>query len=157
MLVSSPSQAKTCEGKCLMLKCTCYTLFLSALICVCNSRDYSMLPFGLFGWWKSRLISADLIVPCERKQAKTSRNKPGKDKRTGPLIFLTLLTPIYYDNVTPLLLLAFFLYLFTCYLYLFCHIFSVTCNTYHLLSVSFLSHFFYVIEMILSHKICLIS
>jgi len=39
----------------------------------------------LFGWWKSRLISADLIVPYERKQAKTSRNKPGKDKRTGPI------------------------------------------------------------------------
>ena len=35
------------------------------------------------GWFKSRLISTDLIVSCERKQAKTSRNKSGKDKRTG--------------------------------------------------------------------------
>ena len=35
-------------------------------------------------WSESRLISADLIVFCERKQAETSRIKPGQDKQTGP-------------------------------------------------------------------------
>ena len=55
-------------------------------IIIHNTRP---LLLGLFGWWKSRLISADLIVPCKRKQAKTSRNKPEKDKRAGPSLGLT--------------------------------------------------------------------